>query len=163
MAYHPMDCVVNSMEQAMALEIVKDAKIGDSSDENLNFTRPRGWLMVKLLHSFMSSLKYGLGLMLMLIAMTFNPSLFLALMIGYLIGDYICCDFRLNKKINKSKEVGVVDNWDCCNPSDAPTGPIGYKSDRKIDYDEKVAQRAIHAILCLPKEENEYEAIRYSN
>jgi hypothetical protein len=28
--------------------------------------------------------------------MTFNPSLFLALVIGYLLGDYICCDFHLD-------------------------------------------------------------------
>ncbi len=30
-----------------------------------------------------------LGLMLMLVAMTYNPSLFVALVVGYFIGDYI--------------------------------------------------------------------------
>lgn len=43
----------------------------------------------RLLHAVLSGLNYGLALLLMLVAMTFNPSLFLALMVGYSIGDFV--------------------------------------------------------------------------
>lgn len=42
----------------------------------------------------------------MLVAMTFNSSLFIALLLGYFAGDYICCDFHINIKMgayNNSK------------------------------------------------------------
>ena len=47
------------------------------------------YLLLRLLHSILSGINYGIALTLMLIAMTFNPSLFLALVIGYSIGDFI--------------------------------------------------------------------------
>ena len=43
----------------------------------------------RILHAILSGLNYGIALMLMLIAMTYNPSLFLALIIGYCTGDFI--------------------------------------------------------------------------
>mmetsp|Transcript_36055 Transcript_36055/g.36742 ORF Transcript_36055/g.36742 Transcript_36055/m.36742 type:complete len:162 (-) Transcript_36055:210-695(-) len=43
----------------------------------------------RLIHSTLVALNYGLALMLMLVGMTFNPMLFLALVIGYGIGDFI--------------------------------------------------------------------------
>jgi hypothetical protein len=42
-----------------------------------------------LLHAGLSALNYGVALILMLIAMTYNPSLFVALMVGYFLGDLI--------------------------------------------------------------------------
>eukprot|EP01031_Cornospumella_fuschlensis_P039637 gene39637-48255_t len=42
-------------------------------------------IRLRLLHAFLSALQYGMALMLMLVAMTYNPSLFLALVVGYFI------------------------------------------------------------------------------
>ena len=50
---------------------------------------PSNFLLLRLLHSVLSGYNYGVALILMLIAMTFNPSLFLALVIGYALGDFI--------------------------------------------------------------------------
>jgi hypothetical protein len=47
------------------------------------------YMWLRLLHAVLSGLNYGLALLLMLVAMTFNPSLFLALMTGYSIGDFV--------------------------------------------------------------------------
>ena len=44
---------------------------------------------LRLLHAFLSAVNYGLALMLMLVAMTYNPSLFVALVVGYGLGDYM--------------------------------------------------------------------------
>ena len=50
---------------------------------------PSNFFLLRLLHSVLSGYNYGVALVLMLIAMTFNPSLFLALVIGYALGDFI--------------------------------------------------------------------------
>lgn len=47
------------------------------------------YIMLRLLHSILSGLNYGVALLLMLVAMTYNPSLFIALMIGYAVGDFL--------------------------------------------------------------------------
>ena len=52
---------------------------------------------MRLLHALLNALNYGLALMLMLVAMTFNPCLFLALVIGYGLGDYYFF-IRMQKK-----------------------------------------------------------------
>ena len=67
--------------------------------EPMKFQRPFGWPAVKAIHGLLGGLKYGLSLMLMLVAMSYNPSLFLALMIGYFAGDFMCCDFHLDMKL----------------------------------------------------------------
>lgn len=62
------------------------------STESVNRERllgPSNFLLLRLLHSVLSGYNYGVALVLMLIAMTFNPSLFLALVIGYALGDFI--------------------------------------------------------------------------
>ena len=46
-------------------------------------------LTLRIWHGFVSAINYGFALMLMLVAMTFNPVLFVSLMIGYGIGDFI--------------------------------------------------------------------------
>lgn len=43
----------------------------------------------RLLHAVLSGLNYALALLLMLVAMTYNPGLFMALVIGYAIGDFL--------------------------------------------------------------------------
>ena len=60
-----------------------------SIGENDEFIEASRYLLLRLLHSIFSGLNYGMALMLMLVAMTFNPSLFLALVIGYSIGDFV--------------------------------------------------------------------------
>lgn len=70
----------------------------DESSSLLNYLqhRPRGWTTVKIFFGLISAMKYGLTLMLMLVAMTMNPSLFLALFLGYLLGDFLFCDLKWN-------------------------------------------------------------------
>ena len=52
---------------------------------------------LRAVHSLIAAFNYGLSLMLMLVAMTFNSALFVALIFGYLIGDYLF--FHLNPVI----------------------------------------------------------------
>ena len=58
--------------------------------------RPIGWTTVKMILGLLNAVKYAMSLFLMLVAMTFNPSLFLALFVGYWAGDMLFCDFELN-------------------------------------------------------------------
>jgi hypothetical protein len=44
---------------------------------------------LRLLHALLSGLNYGIALLLMLIAMTYNPGLLLALVFGYAVGDFL--------------------------------------------------------------------------
>ena len=69
--------------------------------------RPAGWAAVKLLRATVAAVRYLLGLMMMLVAMTFNPSLFLALVVGYLAGDYLCYDYRLDRCLSGSPHMAA--------------------------------------------------------
>ena len=53
----------------------------------------RLWIL-RFTHSLISAASYGLALLLMLVSMTYNCGLFLALIIGYFIGDLLF--FRYN-------------------------------------------------------------------
>ena len=57
---------------------------------------------LRIVHSVLGAIHYGLSLLLMLVAMTFNSALFVALIIGYLIGDYIF--YHLNPIVFDSDE-----------------------------------------------------------
>lgn len=46
-------------------------------------------LLLRAFHSILTGVNYGLALLMMLIAMTYNPSLFLALVSGYSVGDFL--------------------------------------------------------------------------
>lgn len=46
-------------------------------------------LLLRLMHAIFSSMNYFVALILMLIAMTYNPGLLLALVFGYAIGDFL--------------------------------------------------------------------------
>lgn len=61
----------------------------DPSLRNKITLSPWRYFWFRVLHSTLSGLNYGLALLLMLIAMTYNPSLFMALIIGYAFGDFI--------------------------------------------------------------------------
>lgn len=54
--------------------------------DELSSTR---YIWLRLLHSLLSGLNYGLALLLMLLAMTYNPSIFISLISGYALGDFI--------------------------------------------------------------------------
>lgn len=53
-----------------------------------NFDR-RQILYLRIQHAGLSALSYCWSLLLMLVAMTYNPALFVALLIGYAVGDFI--------------------------------------------------------------------------
>lgn len=112
MSLHILDCLLVSLRNSMITILKSEAQeISDVPGSNAAVAvvttdlvvqktkRPIGWQAVKIIHGLLSGMKYGLSLLLMLVAMTFNPSLFLALVIGYLVGDYVCCDFHIDMKI----------------------------------------------------------------
>ena len=110
--YHFLECTLEIFEKGIIeylqesnTALFKKDRVPTATEENteessslLNHLqhRPRGWTSVKILFGLISAMKYGLTLMLMLVAMTMNPSLFLSLFIGYLLGDFLFCDLRLN-------------------------------------------------------------------
>jgi hypothetical protein len=78
-------------EQNAALEVTaRELEEGNGGGKNwvnaanLNMTM----FQMKVLHAFLSALNYGMALMLMLVSMTYNPTLFVMLLIGYGIGDF---------------------------------------------------------------------------
>ena len=95
---HFLECVIGCFQKGM-IEYVKETASENSTQ------RPRGWTTVKILFGLVSACKYGLTLMLMLVAMTMNPSLFLALFVGYLLGDLIFCDYKLNSLLGARRPI----------------------------------------------------------
>lgn len=70
-------------------ESVDDA-IRDNTTQHIALDSP--WKKkygLRILHALLSGLNYGVALLLMLIAMTYNPGLFLALIFGYAVGDFL--------------------------------------------------------------------------
>ena len=107
MSLHILECVSLSLRKSMISMLLKHEGV-EAVDKCEDMTvvfpvekvkRPIGWQVVKFIHGLLSGTRYGLSLLLMLVAMTFNPSLFLALFVGYIIGDYLCCDFHIDMKM----------------------------------------------------------------
>ena len=107
--FHLVDCFAECFQKGMTdylnesspVLLSKNEKEEESKEVNPSahshvHNRPRGWTLIILLYGTICASKYAIGLFLMLIAMTMNPSLFLALFIGYWIGDFIFCDWKLN-------------------------------------------------------------------
>lgn len=104
---HLLECAILSMKTSM-LQILQAQNDTDEVDHTATkfkstaktgrLIRPYGWLVIKMVLSIISGIRYALFLMLMLVAMSFNTSLFIALLFGYLVGDYVCCDFHFNIK-----------------------------------------------------------------
>lgn len=63
---------------------------------------PSGWIFLKLCLALICGCEYGLALMLMLVAMTFNPSLFLALGCGYALGHYLFANMIFDLTLQRS-------------------------------------------------------------
>ena len=64
-------------------------KKGSSSGVVHHSFDKRQIFMLRLSHASLSGLSYCLALLLMLVAMTYNSGLFLALVVGYALGDFI--------------------------------------------------------------------------
>ena len=61
----------------------------EMNSRTLEAISPTQYMMLRILHAVLSGVNYGVALLLMLVAMTFNPSLFVALMFGYAVGDFV--------------------------------------------------------------------------
>lgn len=56
-------------------------------------------IKLRVMHAVLNSSTYGLALLLMLVAMTYNSALFLALVLGYGVGDFIFfAEITLNER-----------------------------------------------------------------
>lgn len=103
---HLVECASTSMKHSM-LQILRlrDARkisdIGGHTSIELQPTgsRPFGWVLIKIIFGTISGIRFGLSLILMLIATSYNPSIFVVLVMGFFAGDYLCCDFHVNTKM----------------------------------------------------------------
>ena len=107
MSLHILDCASLSLRKSM-IKILLNYEAVEAVEKCVDATvvfpiekikRPVGWQAVKIIHGLLAGTSYGLSLLLMLVAMTYNPSLFLALFVGYIFGDYLCCDFHIDMKM----------------------------------------------------------------
>ena len=145
---HYLDCVLKAFDTAMAKHLDKESHsdinvLNKKSAKNVVTVRPKrptGWFVVKTLRGLIGAFKYAMSLMLMLVAMTFNPSLFLALFVGYWIGDVFLCDYRLDTLMNvsttlleQSGALSSIIRWALCVPI-VPYRPIVPVSDNKNYY-----------------------------
>ena len=102
--YRMSDCYIQCVKKTLgeflaqlgAQEIVATEHERIGARTPLTPRRPSGWSSIKILFAVLSASRYSLSLFLMLVAMTFNSSLFLALFVGYAIGEYTICDFELD-------------------------------------------------------------------
>jgi hypothetical protein len=62
---------------------------GSSGGVVLNTFEKRQILILRATHAGLSGLSYMWSLLLMLVAMTYNPGLFVALVLGYALGDFL--------------------------------------------------------------------------
>ena len=118
MSLHYFECVYLSMKSSMMQVLQKHSAAltqtdgGDVTtlDEPTNraarATRPYGWQITKLCMGLLSGIRYAMTLFLMLTAMTYNPLLFVALIFGYFLGDYMCCDFHVNMRMGLDNTPG---------------------------------------------------------
>lgn len=79
-------CSSNLTKGKPSIEISSQEE-GEGSMQFLRTTKYR--MFLRLGHSLTTGLTYAVSLLLMLVAMTFNPSLFVALVVGYTAGDFI--------------------------------------------------------------------------
>ena len=94
LVYHLIECALITLEHGMFALLSKSQRV-----DGKEMVRPNGWLLLKLLAGFATACKYALSVIFMLIAVTFNPSLILALVVGYLIGGYLCCELKMNQQL----------------------------------------------------------------
>lgn len=71
-------------------------------------TLKRIWIL-RVVHAFMSALIYGLALLLMLVAMTYNIGLFLSLVVGYFLGDLLFYSISIQSVTVSAKAPSQLD------------------------------------------------------
>ena len=81
--FHAMRWGNEQVKKQMITDAIGTAKTG----ERLSTTQPE--LKWRVLHALIAGASYGYALMLMLVAMTYNPGLLCALMTGYALGDFV--------------------------------------------------------------------------
>jgi len=83
-----------------------DKKRKNFIDRLIDILRNRTLLFLRLIHAFFTAINYGLSLLLMLVAMTYNPGLFLALVVGYFFGDLLTSSELINRSIRSTADDG---------------------------------------------------------
>ena len=118
MSLHYLECAYLSMKSSMMQVLRKytaalaEADCGvvmvleETTDRAVRATRPHRWQRTKLCMGLLSGTRYAMTLFLMLTAMTFNPVLFVALVFGFFMGDYLCCDFHVNMRMGVDNTPG---------------------------------------------------------
>ena len=95
--YHWMKCIYRKLSNLLQTTHTTEVPLLNSSH---TVSYPRQIVLIEdaltvtyfqltIIRAFWNALIYGMALMLMLVAMTYNSSLFVALLIGYFIGDAI--------------------------------------------------------------------------
>mmetsp|Transcript_25983 Transcript_25983/g.43289 ORF Transcript_25983/g.43289 Transcript_25983/m.43289 type:complete len:259 (-) Transcript_25983:207-983(-) len=74
-------------------------------------------LLLRILHACLSAASYTLALLLMLISMTYNSTLFLALVIGYGLGDYLFFYLSIQRRMNSSNNSSNINGASIYNTS----------------------------------------------
>eukprot|EP01036_Dinobryon_divergens_P029200 gene29200-38267_t len=112
--YHGFECILAHIEHSFSEYLAETNKLPSDSSSSASsdfyplLRRPKGWGVVQGLISLLSAIKYALALMIMLVAMTMNPCLFLALFLGYMLGVIVLCDFRFNYLMGVYRYRGIV-------------------------------------------------------
>ena len=118
MSLHYFECAYLSMKSSMVQVLTKySAELAEADAVGVmvleeptgrvaRATRPLGWQVTKLCMGLLSGMRYAMTLFLMLIAMTYNPSLFVALVFGYFLGDFVCSDFHVNMRMGVDNTPG---------------------------------------------------------
>lgn len=98
-----------------SIKAIADAKNSDSSAVDVSLMKETSAQSSKyeacidsdwkfsIQHALIVSFNYGLSLMLMLVAMTYNPSLFVALVFGWGLGDF----FFYRRTYNLKRTMGL--------------------------------------------------------
>ena len=83
-----------------------DKKKQNFIDRVIDILKNRTLLFLRLIHALFTAINYGLSLLLMLVAMTYNPGLFLALVVGYFFGDLLTSSEMINRSIRSTADDG---------------------------------------------------------
>ena len=104
--YHGLHYVIFSLEAAMRINGFKSIDGGDGDIElgstqqslysvlatsvgSAHLIKTTNSRKLRFIHALLAGVRYALALLLMLVAMTYNPGLFMALILGYIAGDFI--------------------------------------------------------------------------
>lgn len=81
-------------------------------------TSSKSMWMMRILHAFLCAVGYGLALLLMLVAMTYNVGLCIALVVGYFIGDLLFFSDTIRSApittIGSAFTVNTLQAQECC-------------------------------------------------